>query len=318
MPKMKYLDKKTIGELILGIVAKETKPIPPFVLMRKSIKEKTQKDSYISERDFNEVLHSLVKDGKLKTLTRSGYIIMGYVNAPIDTSKTYTGTIRINAKGFGFITEDGADKAGFYVFKTNLNNALDGDKVEFQKMQKEPTKGTYDAVVTKVLEHSKDFYVCLYQTEGNGYKITSDDGKVYLPIELDSTEGLVNGQKILVKVVKFEKDKLYGTVSRIIGHKDDVGVDILSIVLDKGVTPDFEPSILESTKNLKVDITPEQQALRRDLTNKNIVTIDPATSKDFDDAIYVERNKDGSYKLYVCIADVAHYVRFNTELDKVA
>ena len=319
MPKFKYLDHSSISELILDLVSKETRPIPPFVLMRKVIKEKKQKDKYISERDFNEVLHKLVLDGKLKTLAKSGYIVMGYVNAPLDTSITYRGRIKINSKGFGFITEEGKDDSKFYVFKTNLNNALDGDLVEFQKMQKEPVKGCYDAVVTKILEHAKDYYVCLYQTEKDGsYKITSDDGKVYLPIVLDSTEGLVNGQKILVKITQFEKDKLYGTVSRIIGHKDDVGVDILSIVLDKGVKPDFDESILEDSKKFKVDITDRQIKLRKDLTNKNIVTIDPATSKDFDDAIYVERNKDGSYKLYVCIADVAHYVKFNSPLDKCA
>ena len=243
---------------------------------------------------------------------------MGYVNAPLDTSITYKGRIKINSKGFGFITKEGEEKAGFYVFKTNLNNALDGDLVEFQKMIKEPTKGTYDAVVTKVLEHGKDFYVCLFEKNGNDYKVTSDDGKVYLPIILDSIDGLVSGQKILVKITTYEKDKLYGTVSRIIGHKDDVGVDILSIVLDKGVTPDFDASILEESKKFKVDIDERQKALRKDLTNKTIVTIDPPTSKDFDDAICVEKHPDGSYKLYVCIADVAHYVKFNTELDQVA
>lgn len=306
-----------IQDLIMEVISGETRPIPHGVLLSK-VSKKYHIQSRTFVKDFNRALNELVDSYQVKKLLSNKYVL-GYVNGPIDKSTKYVGTIAINDKHCGFVTVDGADKSQFYVFRTNLNGALDGDRVEIYRMIKDQTKELADAVVGRVIEHTKEFYVCIFRLHPDKkYEIIADASNLYLPIKLDDITGLVDGQKILVQITHFEKDKLFGTVSRILGHKDDVGVDILSIVLDKGVNPDFDPELLEDTKKIKFEINDYQKKIRTDLRDKNIVTIDPKTSKDFDDAFYIEKIDDKNYRLYVAIADVAYYVPYQSALDDVA
>lgn len=308
---------KDLKQTILEIVGGEARPIPSKILFTKLIK-KNKKHNQISINSFNLALNELIDSYQIKKL-KSGSLVLGYINGPIDKSKKLIGTIRINQKGCGFITPEGADHSEYYVFITNLNGALDGDKINFYPMKKDGKNELIDAVVDQIIEHNKKFYVCIFNLNADGtYQILADANNLFLPIELDDITGLVNGQKILVQIIQFTKDKLYGTVSRIIGHKDDVGVDILSIVLDKGVEVDFSQELLEQSKSLKFKLTTEQLKLRHDLREKNIVTIDPKTSKDFDDAFCVEKTNDGHFKLFVAIADVAYYVPYHSLLDETA
>ncbi len=316
---MKNITINSIKKLIIDQISLENRPILQFILFKKIIKN-NKAIGYINVVNFNLALNELIDLGIIKKL-KNGKLVIGYINGEIDKSKKLIGTISINSKNCGFITLDNAKKSEYFVFKTNLNCALDGDKVEFYPMLKKSRNDSnlQDAVVDKVISHNKEFYVCIFNIENEQeYALTADANNLYLPIILDDITGLVNGQKILVQITKFEKDRLYGTVSKIIGHKNDPGVDILSIVLDKGVNPDFDSSLLAKTQKIKFEIDEKQNQLRRDLTDKCIVTIDPATSKDFDDAIYVERNDDKTYQLFVSIADVASYVKYQTELDEVA
>jgi ribonuclease R len=307
----------SIKQDVIDIVVNENgRPIPPGIILRKL------KDDYQSIPNYNKVIYHmvdhLVSTGELKQLKNKS-VIVGYVSAPVDLSKLKQGVISINSKGSGFITLDNEKKSTYYVFKTNLNGALNGDRVEFGEMQKPAKADLKDAIVTRVISHAKDFYVGIITFDENGnYKIKIDDEKFYLDVKLDSVEGLVTGQKILIHIGKYESKKAYGTVSRIIGHVDDVGVDILSIVYDNGVDPDFTDAILDYTKKMKLDVSEYQRKIRKDLTNLPIVTIDPATSKDFDDAIYVKRMADDKFYLSVSIADVSHYVKFKSILDEEA
>lgn len=304
-----------LSELIEKTVKEDGRPIPKGVLIHKVLKQ--NKDFKYNEVD--KQIQELIKSGTLKVLSKSQKIVTGYETAEVDNSKTYVGTISINAKGSGFITLEGKQKSEYFVYRTNLNGALSGDKVEFALLKKEPQKDLRDAVVLKVIEHGKDFYTGLITINSDGsYTVKLDDEKMYLPVKLDDIHGLVTGQKVLIKIHKYEQDVAYGTVSRIIGHASDVGVDILSIVYDNGVEPDFTQDVLEYARKITLNIDETQRKIRRDLTNLPIVTIDPATSKDFDDAIYVKKNSDDEYFLSVSIADVSHYVRYQSVLDEAA
>jgi ribonuclease R len=307
----------SVKQDVIDIVANENgRPIPFGIILRKL--ENDYKDIPNYKNVIYRMIDHLVTTGELKQLKNKS-IVMGYINAPIDLAKLKQGTILINSKGSGFITLDNEKKASFYVFKTNLNGAQNGDYVEFAEMQKPPKADLKDAVITKIVRHAKDFYVGIITIdEYNNYKIKVDDEKFYLDIKLDSIAGLVSGQKILIQIQKYETKVAYGSISRIIGHKDDVGVDILSIVYDNGVEPDFSDAVIDYARNLKLDIDDYQRKIRKDLTNLPIVTIDPATSKDFDDAIYVKKQADGKFYLSVSIADVSHYVKFKTILDEEA
>ncbi|MDE7433791.1 MAG: RNB domain-containing ribonuclease [Mycoplasmoidaceae bacterium] len=301
--------------LIQKTVTDDGKPIPKSILISKVCRAGRE----YSKHDIISTIENMIKSGNLRILLKSQKIIMGYPAVEADLTKLYEGTIRVNAKGSGFINLEGEDKSKYFVYKTNLNGAMDGDKVQFALLKKAPEKDLIDATIIKVLEHGKDFYTGLIQIDENGqFSVKVDDEKMYLPIKLDSYQGLVNGQKVLIKIKTYEQDAAYGSVVRIIGHSSDVGVDILSIVYDKGVEPDFTQDVLEYSRKLTLEIDEHQKQIRKDLTNLPIVTIDPATSKDFDDAIYVKKIDEQNFLLSVSIADVSHYVRMNSILDQSA
>jgi ribonuclease R len=304
----------SIKQDVIDIVTNENgRPIPPGIILHKL------KDQYREVANYKYAIYSvidaLISSGEFKQLKNKS-VVLGYINAPVDLNKLKQGTILINSKGSGFITLNNEKNATFYVFKNNLNGAQNGDLVEFAEMQKAPKNNLKDAVVTKVISHAKDFFVGVITIDEHGnYKIKVDDKKFYLDIRLDSIEGLVTGQKILIQIKQYTDKTAYGSVSRIIGHISDVGVDILSIVYDNGVEPEFPEPVVEYARKLKIDIDEHQRAIRKDLTHLPIVTIDPSTSKDFDDAIYVKKLDNGDFFLSVSIADVSHYVRFKSILD---
>jgi ribonuclease R len=313
-------DKKSVQSIkqdVIDVVSNERgRPIPLGIIVKKL------ENAYCDQPNFKNNIYraaeELIRTGELKQL-KSKSVILGYINAPVNLDKIQQGKISINSGGSGFITMDNNKKASYYVFKTNLNGALDGDIVEFAEMQKPPRADLKDAVITKVISHAKDFYVGIFHLNPDGtYRIKIDDEKFYLDVRLDSIQGLVEGQKILIQIAKYEEKIAYGSVSRIIGHVGDVGVDILSIVYDNGVEPDFPNPVLEYARNVKLEINEYQRSIRKDLTNLPIVTIDPATSKDFDDAIYAKKLEDGKFFLSVSIADVSHYVKFKSILDEEA
>jgi ribonuclease R len=314
------INKKSVMSIkqdVIDIVLNENgRPIPSGIILRKL--EDLYKDIPNYKTLIYRMIDYLISTGEFKQLKNKS-IVIGYMNAPIDLTKLKQGTISINSKGSGFITTDSDKKASYYVFKTNLKGAQNGDRVEFAEMQKPPKADLKDAVVTRIVGHAKDFYVGIINIDENGnYKIKVDDEKFYLEVKLDSIEGLVTGQKILIQIKKYETKVAYGSVSRVIGHTGDVGVDILSIVYDNGVEPDFSDAVIDYARKVKLDIDDYQRKIRKDLTHLPIVTIDPATSKDFDDAIYVQKREDGKFFLSVSIADVSHYVKFKTILDDEA
>jgi ribonuclease R len=138
-----------------------------------------------------------------------------------------------------------------------------------------------------------------------------------LIIKLDSVDGLNNGDKILIEVTKFFGASAQGKLIRKIGFENDIGTDVLSIVLDEGIEPDFSEEVVEYANSKKFAISEKDRNLRRDLTKLNIVTIDPTESKDFDDAFFIEK-KGENYHLNVSIADVSSYIEFDSCLDKEA
>lgn len=301
---------------ILEIVSKENKrPIPVGIILNKLFKIQTN----VNKNIFFKNINSLIDSGQLVKL-RSGKIVLGYPKAEVDTSKIFKGTISVNGKLAGFITLEGEEESKYFVHKTNLGGALDGDTVEFGvlKLEHDPSKTLIDAKVLKVLAHKKGYYVGCFKQDGEFYKVEVDDKKMYLPVKLEDTSTLTNGTKFLFTVTKFTDKEAIAKVAKIIGHVNDVGSDILSIVYDNGIEPDFTEEALKQTNDITFQITEKDRQIRKDLTKLDIVTIDPATSKDFDDAIYCEKTKDGDYRLFVCIADVSSYVTLNSPLDKDA
>ncbi len=229
-------------------------------------------------------------------------------------------------KGAGYIDDADPKKDSVYIETGYLNTALDGDKVEAAVVEnrvsgKIEKKGT----VIRVIERAKESFVgtVCFEKEGSCV-VVPDDKKMYVSISIlaQNSNGLKNNQKVFVKLLAWvDPEKLpTGEVIKILGEKGNNNVEMEAIVLEKGFELGF-PNIVEiEASKISHDktIPSEEVAKRRDIRGTTTFTIDPFDAKDFDDAISIKKLPDGLFEVGVHIADVSHYVRDGSALDKEA
>ena len=235
-----------------------------------------------------------------------------------ENSHLLKGRLSVNKKGFGFVIVDGRDE-DIYIDAKNMNGALNNDLVVVEELKGQNGKKTEGRVV-KVLKKENNLIVGEYKIiDGNPHFIP-DDKKLRMEIILDNKDldDLVDGHKIQVSIVKeMGKYKYLGEVVKIIGHKNDPGVDILSIIYDHGINDVFTDEVMEEVNALPSEVLDSDRKGRKDLTGMTIFTIDGDDTKDIDDAISISK-KGENYILGVHIADVSYYVKEGTALYKEA
>ena len=235
-----------------------------------------------------------------------------------ENSHLLKGRLSVNKKGFGFVIVDGRDE-DIYIDAKNMNGALNNDLVVVEELKGQNGKKTEGRVV-KVLKKENNLIVGEYKIiDGNPHFIP-DDKKLRMEIILDNKDldDLVDGHKIQVSIVKeMGKYKYLGEVVKIIGHKNDPGVDILSIIYDHGINDVFTDEVMEEVNALPSEVLDSDRKGRKDLTDMTIFTIDGDDTKDIDDAISISK-KGENYILGVHIADVSYYVKEGTALYKEA
>ncbi len=223
-----------------------------------------------------------------------------------------------NKKGFGFVIVDGC-KNDYYVSSENVNGAIDGDEVIIKIID----EGKHEAVVSSINKRNLNNILVgeLYVKDNKNF-INLDDDKLKIVVEIpsDKLNGAVSGHKVIVKIQSAaEKSNYYqGEVIRVLGHKDDPGVDILSVAAKYQINDIFPDDVLEELKNIPSEVSPQELSGRRDLTNEMIFTIDGDDTKDIDDAISIKKLPNGGYLLGVHIADVSNYVKPGSALYKEA
>ena len=235
-----------------------------------------------------------------------------------ENSHLLKGRLSVNKKGFGFVIVDGRDE-DIYIDAKNMNGALNNDLVVVEELKGQNGKKTEGRVV-KVLKKENNLIFGEYKIiDGNPHFIP-DDKKLRMEIILDNKDldDLVDGHKIQVSIVKeMGKYKYLGEVVKIIGHKNDPGVDILSIIYDHGINDTFTDEVMEEVNALPSEVLDSDRKGRKDLTDMTIFTIDGDDTKDIDDAISISK-KGENYILGVHIADVSYYVKEGTALYKEA
>ncbi|MDE5952528.1 MAG: ribonuclease R [Malacoplasma sp.] len=297
---------------ILDFIKNDNRPIPLQILVKKI--------DYFNKKAIISATNYLIDNNYLEKLN-NGKIVLGYTNGPLLENEVFEGTIILNSKGDGFFKLNDQKESFAYVNKKNLNSALNGDSVLICLMDKKPTYDDLkDAVILKIVERNRDFFTGTYfvKKDMNGNKVEEvkpDDQKIISKIIVNDFEDkLVNGSKVLFKIANVTNQVIYCEPWKVLGHVDDVGTDIISIVYDKGIEPNFSDEANKETESINFNFSDTEDKKRTDLSHINFVTIDPPTSKDMDDAICVIKNKDGSYKLYVAIADVSYYVKLHSKL----
>lgn len=229
-----------------------------------------------------------------------------------ESAGVFEGRLSIARNGMGYV--DRADRDSVRIDESDQLDAMDGDTVlvHCQKWQ------LYGQVI-KVISRAKTSLIGTYYDKGHGLHLLLDDDKLKgrpFKVLLDPAFHPVDGTKVLCHIEKYS-GPLTLRVSRIIGHKDDPGVDILSILLDHDIDPEFPQEVLEELKDIPDEVRADDLKGRRDLRNETVVTIDGDDSKDFDDAVSCEET-DGGWILKVSIADVSYYVKEGSALDEEA
>ncbi len=232
------------------------------------------------------------------------------------------GKIEMNKKGFAFLIPEEEGQQDVYIHSSDLLSAMNNDIVIVRLEKKGRKDHRAEGVVIRVLERANHKIVGTYEdAQGFGFVIPDDKripNDIFIP--KNKSKGAVTGHKVIISITDFPKEKksAEGEVIDILGHKNDPGVDILSIIYKHAIKLDFPEKVLEAAAAIPEEVHEADVKGRRDLRNKMIVTIDGADAKDLDDAVRVEKLDNGNYLLGVYIADVTHYVTENSALDKEA
>ena len=258
---------------------------------------------------LNNVLCELEKDGVVYKTTKNKYILVK--NCP----SLKAGVLSLNKKGFGFlIVKDGED---IYIDKDNINGAVNDDRVLVEIIN---NHGKTEGRVLRVLNRDLSNLIGEIYFVDNKTFVKLEDKNKKLDIKLDSksTNGLVEGTKVIVSITKeMSKNKYMGRVTTVIGHKDDPGVDIKLVAYKYNIYEEFSNKAMEQTDAIPSVVSDNELKGRTDLTNEVIFTIDGDDTKDIDDAISY-KFENGLHVLGVHIADVSYYVTENSYLDKDA
>lgn len=271
--------------------------------------------------ELQEVLDALVQEGKL------GISKKGKYGKP-DAFSLY-GIFSGHPKGFGFVTVEGMSQDVF-IPEDRTGGALHGDKVQLVVESESRDGRRSEGTIIRVLEHANKEVVGYYQkSKGFGFVIPDNQKlskDIFIPQGCDM--GAVTGHKVVVKITDFgdARRKPEGHIKEILGHANDPGTDILSIVRAYGLPEEFPKEVMEQIEGIhdELEVPADsadwsgELAGRKDLRKLPTVTIDGEDAKDLDDAVTLEKKADGNFMLGVHIADVSHYVKENSPLDKEA
>ena len=237
----------------------------------------------------------------------------------LSNSHLLSGKLLMTEKGFGFVEID-KDSKDIYISEKNLNTARANDLVLVELINKNKDKP--EGKIIKVIKRDYTPLVGEVFIEKDNYYVKPDNKKcpdIYIPKEY--INGAVEGHKVLVRPLK--DGNYVGEIIQIIGHKNDVGIDILSFVYEYGFRPNFPDEVIKELEDIPLELNAEMikeglDSGRLDLRDKVIFTIDGDDTKDIDDAVSISKLKDGNYELGVHIADVSYYVKPGTALDDEA
>lgn len=259
---------------------------------------------------LEEVLHELMEEGKIEVSKRGKYSKM--------EDKYITGTFIGNARGFGFVDVEGEEE-DIFISESQINGAMHGDLVQVALQDSKASGGRRrEGAVVKILKRGTTRAVGTFQKSKNFGFVIPDNMKlgqdIFIPLEY--SQGAVDGHKVVVEITDYgsEHKKPEGKVTEIIGHINDPGTDIMSIVKGYDLPVEFPPKVLKQAENVGKPVSGADMAGRKDVRSWQMVTIDGEDAKDLDDAVSLTKEGD-NYRLGVHIADVANYVQEHSALD---
>ena len=258
--------------------------------------------------ELEQILAELMAEGKIALSKRGKYTK--------SEMRQVVGTFTAHAKGFGFVTIEGEEE-DIFIPESKVGDALHMDTVQIV-VSPLATGRRKEGAVVKVLERGMKQIVCTYEQSKNFGFAVPDNPRfaqdIFIPLE--KSKGAVKGHKVVVEITKYAKPgkSPEGKVVEILGHVNDPGTDILSIVRAYDLPVEFSEKIMHQVENVAKDVSEADMAGRMDLRDVVMVTIDGEDAKDLDDAVSVTMDGE-NYVLGVHIADVTNYVQEKSALD---
>lgn len=258
--------------------------------------------------ELQEVLDALVMDGRIGVTSKGKYIK--------SEGKYLTGTFTAHARGFGFVSIEGEEE-DIFIPESQVHGAFHMDTVQVA-ITSENTGRRREGTITKIISRGTTRIVCTYEKSKTFGFAVPDNPKfgsdIFIPQE--RSKGAVSGHKVVVEITDYGKEgrKPEGKVVEIIGHINDPGTDIMSIVKAYDLPVEFSEKIMHQVENVSNEVSTADMAGRMDFREWQTVTIDGEDAKDLDDAITLTKEGD-NYKLGVHIADVSNYVQEHSALD---
>lgn len=262
-----------------------------------------------------KTLNGLEQDGELILTRKNRYSLperMGLIK----------GTIQMHKKGFAFLIPTDESKADVYINPTDLKGAMNRDLVFVRVISNQVGDKRFEGVVEQIIERHSTRIVGTFEDKGSFGFVIADDKRIPNDIFIRKSEshGAVTGHKVIVNITKFPEGTMSaeGEIVEILGHKNDPGMDILSIIHKYDIPIEFPDEVMKQAEQTPETIDASELEGRRDLRDELVVTIDGADAKDLDDAISVKKLANGNYKLGVYISDVSYYVEKDSPMDTEA
>lgn len=296
-------------DLILNIVNDEN--YKPMTI--KEMLKYLDCDKYI-KKDVKKIIKNMAKDNEIKISSKKKIHPLNIED------KSLIGEISLAQGGYGFFISDNKDYKDVFISQKNLNSANNKDRVKIKIIKNKEYGKNAEGKVVEIIERSANIIVGLYQkNKGFGFVISDNDSfSTDIYVDEKYSKKAKTNDKVVVEIIKYPKNgSPEGKIIEVLGNKNDSNIDLYSIIRSHGLKDTFSKKTKKEAVFIEKDVDLEKVKDRKDLRDLFTVTIDGRDSKDFDDAISIEKD-DENYILYVHIADVSHYVKEKSAIDKEA
>lgn len=266
-------------------------------------------------QDFYKILEGLEKEGIIIKAKNERYGLLS-------SEYLITGVLEGHERGFGFVMPKEKTRRDVFIPAENMNGAMHGDKVVATITKREEAGKREEGEVIRILERSTKTIVGTFEDNKNFGFVIPDEHKISYDIFIpkSQTKNAKTNQKVVVEILTWPEARRNpeGRVVEVLGFLEDKGTDILSIIRQFDLPEKFPSKVEEIAASIPLEVQPEELEGRLDLRDLNTFTIDGFDAKDLDDAVSIEMKENGNYYLGVHIADVSHYVKERSPIDREA
>ncbi|MDD3840134.1 MAG: ribonuclease R [Clostridia bacterium] len=264
---------------------------------------------------LKEILKEMEKEGLVIVTRKKKYALPHRLNIIL-------GVLQGNKKGFAFLIPDDKTMGDVYISPENCNGAMNDDRVMVKLLPKTERGNSLEGEVYRIIERANHEVVGTFEDSRNFGFVVPDNRKIFYDIFIPKgeTEGAKTGAKVVAEITKWPEKRRNpeGKIVEVLGQKDDIGTDILSVIRQYNLSEHFPEEVKKQAESIPDHVLDQELKKREDLRQIEMVTIDGEDAKDLDDAVSVQMLENGNYLLGVHIADVSHYVRENSPLDQEA